>query len=150
MAKLNVSQAARATGKNRTTLYRHIKSGRLSVEKDATDNPVIDVSELQRVYGSINMDATDETDATATDKPLQQQPDTGQSNTELQLLKLQLEHLEKERDTERERRQEAEARERSSKEEVQRLLGIVESQTKQLAAPASAEPERRRKFLGIF
>ncbi|MBO2601485.1 hypothetical protein [Shewanella algae] len=58
MAKLNLSQAARATGKNRVTLWRHINAGKLSAERDREGNPFVDTSELIRVYGEIKHVAT--------------------------------------------------------------------------------------------
>lgn len=142
MTKLNVSQAARATGKNRTTLYRHMSSGKLSVEKDATDNPVIDVSELERVYGTVKMDAAPATVKQTDEKP---QSDSRQSEAEFQMLQLKLDHAEQERDAERERRQRAE-------NEAERLLGIVETQTRQLAAPREevAPTEERKSQRGFW
>ena len=90
MTKLNISRASRATGKNRTTLYRHIESGKLSSEKDGTGNTVIDVSELQRVYGELNLDAINVTVANSTDRVAKQQSETPKNDNELQLLKLKL------------------------------------------------------------
>lgn len=58
MAKLNLSQAAKAVGKNRVTIWRHINAGKLSSERDYDGNPCIDTSELIRVYGKIKHDAT--------------------------------------------------------------------------------------------
>lgn len=58
MAKLNLSQAAKAVGKNRVTLWRHINSGKLSAERDRDGNPLVDTSELIRVYGEIRQPAT--------------------------------------------------------------------------------------------
>ncbi|MEZ9594466.1 hypothetical protein AB4298_07470 [Shewanella sp. 10N.261.52.F9] len=58
MAKLNLSQAARITGKNRTTIWRHIKSGKLSCQKDRDGMPTVDTSELIRVYGTLRLEAT--------------------------------------------------------------------------------------------
>lgn len=58
MAKLNLSQAAKATGKNRTTIWRHVKSGKLSSERDIDGMPFIDTSELLRVYGELKSIAT--------------------------------------------------------------------------------------------
>ena len=54
MARHTISEAARITGKSRSTLHRHIKSGKLSKTTDETGAPVIDTSELQRVYGSLS------------------------------------------------------------------------------------------------
>lgn len=58
MAKLNLSQAAKIVGRNRTTLWRHINNGKLSIERDRDGNPLVDTSELLRVYGEMKLDAT--------------------------------------------------------------------------------------------
>lgn len=58
MAKLNLSQAAKAVGKNRVTIWRHINSGKVSAERDRDGNPFIDTSELLRAYGELNGFAT--------------------------------------------------------------------------------------------
>ena len=58
MAKLNLSQAAKVVGRNRTTLWRHINIGKLSSEKDRDGNPWVDTSELMRVYGELKTVAT--------------------------------------------------------------------------------------------
>ena len=50
---LNVSQAAIACGKSRTTIYRHIKAGKLSATPDPDGGYVIDPAELLRVYGPL-------------------------------------------------------------------------------------------------
>lgn len=41
------------TGKARSTIQRHAGKGKLTVEKDGKGNPVIDLSELERVYGEV-------------------------------------------------------------------------------------------------
>lgn len=53
MAKLNISQAAKRVGVSRQTFYRHIEKKGISTTKDADGNPLIDVSELLRVYGAL-------------------------------------------------------------------------------------------------
>lgn len=58
MAKVNLSHAAKLTGKNRTTIWRHINSGRLSYERDRDGLPFVDTSELIRVYGELKPTAT--------------------------------------------------------------------------------------------
>lgn len=58
MTKLNLSQAAKAVGKNRVTIWRHINTGKLSAERDRDGNPLVDTSELLRVYGEIKKPAT--------------------------------------------------------------------------------------------
>lgn len=68
MAKLNLSQAAKIVGRNRTTLWRHINNGKLSIERDRDGNPLVDTSELLRVYGEMKLDATLEQEKSITMK----------------------------------------------------------------------------------
>lgn len=53
MAKVSVSEAAKLTGKSVKTIYRHIDIGKLSSSQNDNGSKSIDISELQRVYGSI-------------------------------------------------------------------------------------------------
>lgn len=140
MSKLNISEAARATDKPRSTIQRNIKKGVLSAEKDATGRTVIDVSELQRVFGNLDMDAVA---GGAEQTGAKEQSATGQNGAEMELLRLKLEYAERERD-------EAQRRERDQanqhREERDRLIGIIETQTSQikaLAAPAESAKESR-------
>jgi len=61
MAKVSISEAARLTGKSRTTLHRLIKTGELSTCSGVRNAKMIDISELIRVFGDIS-------------KPVQEQP----------------------------------------------------------------------------
>ncbi len=51
MSKFSVSAAHRITGKSRTTITKHINSGKLSCSVDGQGNKQIDAAELLRVYG---------------------------------------------------------------------------------------------------
>lgn len=51
MAKVGATRAAQLTGKSKSTIQRAMDAGKLSFEKDANNRRVIDVSELERVYG---------------------------------------------------------------------------------------------------
>lgn len=53
MAKVGAQRAAELTGKSRSTIQRAMNNGKLSCEKDENDRRVIDVSELERVYGLV-------------------------------------------------------------------------------------------------
>jgi hypothetical protein len=53
MPQVSISEAARLTGKARSTIQRHVQQGKVSKGKDAGGNPVIDTSELERVYGPL-------------------------------------------------------------------------------------------------
>ena len=50
MALLSISAAARAAGVDRATVYRALKSGKLSATVDDTGGKVIDTAELARVF----------------------------------------------------------------------------------------------------
>lgn len=54
MANVTITEAARLTGKSTQTLYRHIKSGKLSRLPDGS----LDTSELMRVYGAMQPSVT--------------------------------------------------------------------------------------------
>ena len=54
MAKVSISEAARLTGKSRTTLHRLIKVGELSTCSGARNAKMVDISELIRVFGDIS------------------------------------------------------------------------------------------------
>ena len=44
--RMNIHQAAKAVGVARSTLYRDIQDGKVSVGKDGRGKPYVDVSEL--------------------------------------------------------------------------------------------------------
>ncbi len=50
--KFSISAAARIVNRNRATLSRHIKDGKLSYELDSQGRKVLDAGELVRVYGA--------------------------------------------------------------------------------------------------
>ncbi len=52
MAKVNISQAAHMAGVSRPTIHKKINTGELSTEK-ANGKTFIDVSELERVFGTL-------------------------------------------------------------------------------------------------
>lgn len=54
MACHSISEAASITGVNRRTIYRYIKSGKLSATAASDGKTVIDTSELLRVFGSLS------------------------------------------------------------------------------------------------
>lgn len=59
MAKVSVTEAARLAGIGRQQLYRgYIKTGKISIERDHQDRPMIDTAEIIRVFGVLH--ATDE------------------------------------------------------------------------------------------
>jgi hypothetical protein len=53
--RLNVSQAAKAVKRARSTLNRDIDNGKVSVTRNGKGQPYIDIAELERVYGSVDI-----------------------------------------------------------------------------------------------
>lgn len=53
--RLNLTQAAKAAGITRRTIYNHINQGKVTASRDEKNSPVIDVSELIRAYGNVNL-----------------------------------------------------------------------------------------------
>ena len=53
MALVTITQAARTAGVARSTIYSHLRSGKLSATRAPTGERRIDTSELTRVYGPV-------------------------------------------------------------------------------------------------
>ena len=53
MTLLTIAQAARTVGVARSTVYAHLRSGKLSAIRTPTGERRIDTSELVRVYGTV-------------------------------------------------------------------------------------------------
>lgn len=49
--KYSIAAAHRITGKSRTTIAKHLRTGKLSCEEDSSGAKLIDASELIRMYG---------------------------------------------------------------------------------------------------
>lgn len=140
MAKHSISEAARTWGKGRKTIQRHIASGKLSKEDDAKGNPVIDTSEMVRVYGPPKMTQEQKVRQTESVTQLDAPNDASDTVSEIELLKLKLEHAERDTEIERERRREAEKRVEEERAEKERLFTLVKSTTRLLEAPKQ-QPE---------
>ncbi|MDQ1902828.1 hypothetical protein RAH32_20645 [Paracoccus sp. WLY502] len=87
-----LGDAAKATGKSKTTLHRAIKSGRISAIKAEDGSYSIEPSELHRVFPPVT--------AVTPLEPLLRDDEERLSNT-LAALRIQLEMQEKERERER-------------------------------------------------
>lgn len=101
MALVSISEAARLTGKARSTLHKYIKQGRLSTTTDQnTGKKNIETSELIRVFGNIsNLSATARDSITSVSKLQQETPsDTQSLQAKLQLLEQENTHLKAEKE----------------------------------------------------
>ena len=57
MAKVGLQRAAELTGKSRSTIHRAMTAGRLSYEKTESGDRLVDVSELQRLFGDVRSES---------------------------------------------------------------------------------------------
>ena len=93
--KYSIAQAAQIVDKTRQTIYRHIKTKPISIEKDDEGNTFIDASELLRVYGDkINFDAFNTKNEIRITKEVTQGVTTSDSNIAVKLLEEQLKSAE--------------------------------------------------------
>lgn len=60
MALHSVTEAAKMAGVTRRTIYRYLKSGKLSAAVTGGDNTQIETSELLRVFGSLSQPKAEE------------------------------------------------------------------------------------------
>ena len=110
MSVLNFSQASRATGASRSTIYRYIEEGKISVVRLPNGKRGIDVTELERVFGTLRQWDTPPKKRGRMDET---QVDAFQDRSEvIELLRQQVELLERELT--------------NAKEEKARLLGLLE------------------------
>lgn len=90
MPKHSISEAAKLAGVSRSHFYKKfIRPGGISVEKDKDDNPVIDTSEIMRVFGGIHQDTSASVSKIQTDTPENDIKNTA-LQVEIQLLREQL------------------------------------------------------------
>lgn len=128
--KFTISAVHRLTGKARSTINNHIKSGKLSFVFDDDGNRLIEGSEIARVYGDLVQISSDGKFQSRTDRIEKAKPTIGRDSL---LLQQQLEREQKERDREREQLQETIGHLRSdlekSQERESRATLLLENQS---------------------
>lgn len=115
MSKVGLKRASELTGKNQSTIHRAMKDGRLSFERIDTGERLIDVSELERVFGLRDQQADARKLA----------PDLASKDVQLAELRAQL-------TAEREKSAILAADKEDLRIERDRLLKVVESQTEHI------------------
>jgi len=98
VALVSISEAARLTKRSRTTIYRYRDEGKISISTDHQGNPVIDTSELLRVFGEIELDNVGQVAEQANEHKVTPEYDTVHQgkNAENTLLKEAVKRLEAE------------------------------------------------------
>jgi len=90
MAKVGAQRAAELTGKSKSTIQRAMNGGKLSYEIDNNKRRIIDVSELERVFGlapDAGKEETPKNDAAA-------ELEKAESMIEMERMKMQIKMLE--------------------------------------------------------
>ncbi len=92
MAKVGAQRAAELTGTSKSTIQRAMNKGRSSFEVDPAGRRVIDVSELERVFGIQN-------NTPANAPSVEQELEKASSMLEMERLKMRIKMLEDQLDT---------------------------------------------------
>ena len=139
MAKVGAQRAATLTGKSKSTIQRAMNNGKLSFELDQNKRRVIDVSELERVFGIKKQ--------TTTDAPKEKTADL--TNTiEAERMKMQIKMLEQQLATATEHMDDLkDQRDKWEKQASQVLITsqYSQKQAEELRAQIKEREERARK-----
>lgn len=90
MAKVGAQRAAELTGKSKSTIQRAMNNGKLSFENDNNNRRVIDVSELERVFG-LEKQSGSNNSASAT---VEHELEKAKQMLEMERMKMQMKSLE--------------------------------------------------------
>jgi len=96
MAKVGIQRATELTGKSKSTIQRAMKAGKLSYDVD-NNRKLIDVSELERVYGTVSM--TTETTITNAEPSYETELQKAKHALEIDRLELKVKMLEDQLDS---------------------------------------------------
>lgn len=126
MKPVTLREAANLVGKSHQTIYRYVREGRLSVTKGPDGVQRVEVSELHRVFGNLNRVTGETVTSDAMSNGVTRQDEVLEAE-----LKAARELLDATRQALR-----------SAEEREQRLLGVVEAQTRLLEdRRPKAEPD---------
>lgn len=154
--QLSVREAAERVGVTRQTIFKKIKDGGLSATIDHRGNKQVDITELLRVYGQLL--SNDSQQSTTVNKVRQSKQSHQDADLQLELerAKMLLQMKDRELQLAQERIEELKAREaelkqrdRDSTEERMRLLGVIETQNRLLAAPTPAPKVAKPKTVSV-
>ncbi|TCM59187.1 hypothetical protein EC844_1478 [Acinetobacter calcoaceticus] len=131
MPKFTVAELAKKYGIARTSIYDRMKNGSISYEIDAKNRKVIDLSEMQRVYGTPDSKDYSQADSKSAD------------NTTIELYKQLIEELRHDKSV-------AEERERRMYKEIEQLKDKIDNLTLSLGytpkeIQADSKPDSRNE-----
>ena len=131
MSILTFSQAIRAAGVARSTIYRYVKEGKLSATRFPDGRRGIDTAELERVFGPLQSFDTSQTIASKQTRTAKIQPGMFQGRDEIvELLHQQVQLLERELV--------------DAKAEKAKLLGLLEQRLLESASKCRGKGKKGR------
>ena len=129
MSILTFSQAIRAAGVARSTIYRYVKEGKLSATCFPDGRRGIDTAELERVFGSLQSFDISQTIASKQSRTAKKQPGMFEGRDEIvELLRQQVQMLERELT--------------DAKAEKAKLLGLLEQRLLESAGKRKKKGKR--------
>jgi len=136
MPKHSISEAAKLAGVSRSHFYKkYIRPGLISIEKDKDDNPVIDTSEIMRVFGGIHGNTDDNVSKI--------QKDTLENGNKNTILQTEVELLREQLATAQERERLTADREKWMQKQIDQLTGQLADTTRLLEHKTPKPPKKR-------
>ena len=138
--KVSVTKAAKLADVSRTTLYNDMDKGKLSFHKTGKNKKQIEISELERVYGPLQLNDNKESSSVKAEQNLTKSSEQDASGLmELAVLREKLEIYESERKREREqlegRINQLEETLKKSQENQNNTIRLLEHHTKEERGP---------------
>ncbi|MEM6781772.1 MAG: entry exclusion 1 domain-containing protein [Pseudomonadota bacterium] len=139
MAKVGAQRAAELTSKSKSTIQRAMNSGKLSYEIDANNRRIIDVSELDRVFGLKN------TSESNPQQNVEAEMKKAADMLEMERMKMRIRMLEDQLDTAKEQVEDLKAQRDQWQKQAQQVLLTSEYSQKQAEEYKAQLKEREEK-----
>lgn len=144
MAKVGAQRAAELTGKSKSTIQRAMNSGKLSYELDANNRRIIDVSELERVFGLNGSTSNKNTSSSSVEDELKKAADM----LEMERMKMKIKALEDQLETANSNLDDMKAQRDEWQKQAQQVLitsQYSQKQAEEYKAELKAREENARK-----
>lgn len=138
MAKVGAQRAADLTGRSKSTIQRAMNAGKLSFELDNNERRVIDVSELDRVFGLLPQDTMAKTSNVTVQAEIQKATDL----LETERLKMRIKALEEQIDLLKEQLEDTKGQRDQWQRQSQQVL-LTSQYSQQQAEELKAELKQR-------
>ncbi len=146
MAKVGAQRAAELTGRSKSTVQRSMNSGKLSFEIDANGRRLIDVSELDRVFGLLPQNGAANNAPSSQETTSQTELQRAADMLEIERLKMRVRALEDQLEMTREQLEDMRGQRDLWQKQSQQIL--ITSQYSQRQAEELKEELRQREERG--